>query len=90
MRKIRVSDGKLNTTGKRIAQLRQERNLSQNELAALLQLRGWNVHKNGISKIELGGRTTSEIELALLADALQVPLTDLIQDVMEHGVKLLL
>lgn len=90
MKKVRVSDGKLNTTGERIAELREARNLSQNDLAALLQLRGWNVHKNGISKIELGKRATSEIELALIADALQVPLTDVIQDVIKHGVTLLL
>ncbi len=89
MYKLRVKGDKLNTTGERIAELRVARNLSQNELAGLLQLRGWSVHKNTISQIEQGKRTTSEIDLSLIADALHVTIYDLIQGVAENGVNLM-
>lgn len=81
MKKLRTSDGKLNILGNRIAELRTAINESQNGLASLLQLQGWNVHKNAISQIEQGQRSISDIELILLARVLNVPLTDLFENI---------
>lgn len=84
MAKLRTSDGKLNVIGKRITELRQSMDLSQNDLARLLQLQGWSVHKNAISKIELGMRMVSDMELILLARVLKTAVSDLLCNEMDE------
>lgn len=80
-KKLRTPDGKLNFVGDRIAELRVSLGESQNGLARLLQLQGWNVHKNAISQIEQGKRTVSDIELILLARVLKTTVEALLQGV---------
>lgn len=80
MAKLTTSDGKRNVTGSRIAVLREAMGLSQNGLAGLLQLKGWNVHKNAISKIEQGLRSVSDLELILIASVLGTTARALLPD----------
>lgn len=80
-KKLRTPDGKLNCVGDRIAELRISLGESQNGLARLLQLQGWNVHKNAISQIEQGNRTVSDIELFLFARVLKTTVEALLQGV---------
>ena len=63
-----------NLIGKQIkeARLRHDPPLTQAELAVRLQLRGMNISRGGIAKIEMGVRKVSDIELVILAEILSV------------------
>ena len=67
MRKITTSDQK-NIIGSRIRQLRMARKLTQDELAARLQVNGYNFSKLTILRIELGKRLVTDIELKGLCE----------------------
>lgn len=84
MARLRTSDRKLNVVGNRIAELRKSMDLSQNELACLIQLQGWNVHKNAISKIEQGARAVSDMELILFARVLHTSIPNLLRDALNE------
>lgn len=47
--------------------------LTQEGLAARLQLLGWDIDRFGISRIERGVRQVTDKELLLLSEALSVP-----------------
>ena len=65
-------DGVCNTCGTRVYEARQKLNLSQEELAAKIQLRGHSLTQKAISRIESGARIVPDYEIPLLAEALQV------------------
>ena len=52
--------------------------VSQNDLAALLQVNGLDLDKNAIQRIECGKRFITDIELKAIAKALDVAYTDLL------------
>lgn len=56
-------DGRNNVVGVKIAQFRNELQISQRELADRLQLVGIDVDKNAIQRIEAGKRFVTDIEL---------------------------
>ncbi|MGI8430749.1 MAG: helix-turn-helix domain-containing protein, partial [Chthoniobacterales bacterium] len=58
-------------------QLRWARGLRQRDLAARLQIIGWNVSRVAVSKIESHLRCVADYELLLLAKALRVNVGDL-------------
>ena len=70
MRKITTSEQK-NIIGSRIRQLRMARKLTQDELAARLQVNGYNFSKLTILRIELGKRLVTDIELKGLCNSLK-------------------
>ena len=75
-----VIDGKNNICGKEIA---RRRNLltpyvSQNQLAAKLQLMGLDFHKNSIQQIESGRRYVTDIELIVFARFFDTSVDELI------------
>lgn len=72
MSKIRTKDGKKNIIGSLLIQLRKERSLSQRDLATLLQLAGYNLDKNVITRIETYQRYVSDLELKGLCEVLNV------------------
>ncbi len=78
MAKLTLPGSKRNLIGSVVASLRKAAGISQNELASRLQLQGWDVHKNAISKIEQGTRSVKDAELCLLAQALGIPAPDLL------------
>ena len=56
----------------RLARRRMSPPLSQVDLAARLQLLGWDIGRSGIAKIETGRRQVTDIEALHLARALGV------------------
>lgn len=68
---------KLNFLGKIIATKRKELRMSQNVLASQMQLKGINIGKNDISKIEGQNRTIKDYELIALKDILNIDLNNL-------------
>lgn len=69
--------GKLNFLGKIIATKRKELKLSQNMLASQMQLKGINIGKNDISKIETQNRTIKDYELIAIKDILNIDINNI-------------
>ena len=67
-----------NIIGKQLRRIRSERNLSQPGLAVLLQKRGLDFGRDIIARIESGVRWVGDFELMLIADALDVPVSELL------------
>lgn len=65
---------KLNFLGSVIAAKRKEMKMSQNTLASKMQLKGVNIGKNDISKLETQNRTIKDYELIALKDILNIDL----------------
>lgn len=70
--KIYKFNGKCNVSGERIRTEREKTKLSQEKLAAKLQLLGVDVTQKAISRIETGDRVVADYELIALAKALDV------------------
>jgi transcriptional regulator with XRE-family HTH domain len=66
-----------NLIGPQVRRLRVGAGLSQEALAAKLQLAGWDLSRGGLSKIEAGLRRVNDAELWMLAKVLSCPLLDL-------------
>lgn len=69
-----------NITGPQIRLARKKLHLTQEGLAARLQLAGLNHTRNTIAKIEVGARQLTDVELQFLADALEVSVAWLFQE----------
>ena len=65
-------DGKCNICGERVRLARERCGLSQEELAAKIQLNGHSLTQKAISRIEMGLRIVPDFEIPLLASALNV------------------
>ncbi len=59
--------GMKNVTGRRIKQLREERHLSQKAIVDMMNGMGHNITPSTISKIEMGKRGVSDVELLSFA-----------------------
>lgn len=70
--RLLLYEGKCNISGERIRMAREKRGLSQEELAAKIQLNGHSLSQKAISRIETGQRIVADYEIPLLADALKV------------------
>ena len=64
--------GRYNCSGKRIREQRKALHLSQEQLAARLQLAGLDATQNTITRIEAGLRVVPDFEIPFFADALGV------------------
>ena len=80
MFKLKTKDGHNNITGKRITALRHQKDISQRQLARMMQIAGFDVDHHFIRRIENGERFVTDIELVALARVLSVSITDLIDD----------
>lgn len=78
MFKIKAADGTNNLSGRKIAQVRKSRNLSQRKLAAKMQLMGFDVDHYFIRRVENGERFVTDIDLVLFSRALDVPISELL------------
>ena len=80
MYKNKARDGWNNIAGRSIRKhrLQMPGHVSQNDLAALLQVNGLDLDKNAIQRIECGKRFITDIELKAIAKALDVAYTDLL------------
>jgi transcriptional regulator with XRE-family HTH domain len=66
-----------NIVGPQVMLLRNERGWSQEKLATVCQLRGWDISRGVVARIEGGVRWVADFELLELAAALKVPVPDL-------------
>lgn len=67
----------MNAIGKNIKRIRERKQLTQEQLAARLSTLGWEVDRFLVSKIERGERQITDMQVILIADALQVKLKEL-------------
>lgn len=80
MKLYRYKDGKCNASGSRIRELREAAGLSQEQLAAKIQLAGLNLNQKAISRIETGERVVPDFELLYFSEALCVPVCSLLDE----------
>lgn len=78
MFKIKAADGTNNLCGKKIAQIRKDKKLSQRKLAAKMQLLGFDVDHYFIRRVENGERFVTDIDLVIFSRALEVPISEFI------------
>ena len=79
MKLYKHSNGKCNISGVKIRELREVSNLSQEQLAAKLQLAGLNLNQKAISRIETGERVVPDYELLFFAKIFNVSVLDLLK-----------
>ena len=70
--KIYDFNGSKNICGKRITEARKHLNLTQEALAARLQVEGINVERDSVSRMEIGTRFVADFELLTLCKVLGV------------------
>ena len=70
--KIYDFNGSKNVCGTRIKEARKKLKLSQEELAARLQVEGVNIERDSVSRIEIGTRFVADYELLVLCKILNV------------------
>lgn len=68
MRKCSKPDGNKNWVGKRIAELRKDRGMSQNDLAIKLQNYGVDIDKNAVQLLEHGHRYVRDMEFGVVCN----------------------
>lgn len=76
--KIYRHSGRCNASGEQVRAVRERSGLSQEQLAAKLQLAGLNLNQKAVSRIETGDRIVADFELEYLADALGVTIYNLL------------
>ncbi len=76
--KIYQFKGKCNISGSAIRRERERQRLSQEQLAARMQVEGIQLNQKAISRIETGGRVVADYELVHLARALEVVVLELL------------
>ena len=70
--KIYDYNGSKNICGERVKEARRKAGLSQENLAAKLQLEGVIIERDSVSRIEIGTRFVADYELATLCKILNV------------------
>ena len=83
MSRPRTENGKKNLISQRLIALRKEHGLSQRELAYKLQLEGYDIDKNVITRIETNKRYVTDLEIKAFAQVFHVTYEFLI-DGKEH------
>lgn len=72
MPKPRTQSGEKNLISQRLIALRGKQGLSQRDLAQKLQLAGYDMDKNAITRIETNKRYVTDLELKALSEVLGV------------------
>ncbi|MCI8294976.1 MAG: helix-turn-helix transcriptional regulator [Lachnospiraceae bacterium] len=72
MKLYRHVNGKCNISGTAIRELREAAGLSQEQLAARLQLAGLSLNQKAVSRIETGDRVVPDFELLYFAQVFNV------------------
>ncbi len=78
MFKIKAADGTNNLSGKKIAEIRKSKKLSQRKLATKMQLLGFDVDHYFIRRVENGERFVTDIDLVIFAKALEIDISDIL------------
>lgn len=80
MPKPQSSSGKKNLISTNLIKLRREHNLSQRDLAHELQLAGFDMDKNVITRIETQKRYVTDIEIKKLCEVLHTSFEELTKE----------
>lgn len=83
MYKNKIGD-KNNISGPAIKKLHLEKGWSQRELADILQLKGLDVDKNAIQRIEARKRFVTDIELVYFAKVFEVDYRELLEEELDN------
>ena len=67
----------MNVIGPQVKHLREQNNMTQEELTAQCNLLGWNISRGTLAKIESRVRRVTDSEVALMAEALKVEISEL-------------
>lgn len=78
MPKPKASTGEKNLISQRLIELRRQHNMSQRLLAYQLQLNGYDMDKNVITRIETNKRYVTDIELCALAKVFNISCEELV------------
>jgi len=70
--KIYDFNGSKNICGERVKEARKKLKLSQESLAAKLQIEGVNIERDSVSRIEIGTRFVADYEIVALCKILNV------------------
>lgn len=70
--RLLMLDGRANVCGERVKAARERQGISQENLAAKIQLNGLSLTQKAVSRIETGFRIVPDYEIPLLAEALKV------------------
>ncbi len=68
-----------NICGHNVRKYREQKKLSQDQLAAKLQTEGLGVNQNSISRVETGKRIVADFELQALSKVLNVSIDSLLE-----------
>ncbi len=82
--KILRYHGRNNLCGRRIRQARERLGITQEQLAARMQVREVLVNQKAVSRMENGERVVTDYELKALAETLQVSLKWLLEEAPEE------
>lgn len=80
MFKLKTAVGSNNICGCNLIRIRHEKNISQRQLAKMMQLAGYDVDHHFIRRIETGERFVTDIELVAMSKVLNVDIIELIDD----------
>lgn len=78
--KVYDYNGRKNLCGDRVRQARVKLKLTQEELAARLQVAGVTIERDSVSRIEKGTRFVADFELVVLAKVLKVDINWLVEE----------
>jgi transcriptional regulator with XRE-family HTH domain len=70
----------MNIIGPQIKRLREQNNMTQEELTAQCNLLGWNISRGTLAKIESQVRRVTDSEVALIAKVLKVDISELYEE----------
>lgn len=73
----KTKDGRNNVCGKLVAEKRIALKISQQKLSNKLQLKGLDIDKNAIQRIECGKRFVTDIELLTIMEVLDFTIEDI-------------
>lgn len=78
MKLYKCHTGKCNISGQKIRELREAAEMSQEQLAAKIQLLDHNINQKAISRIETGDRVVPDFELLYFSKIFDVSVYDLL------------
>ena len=70
--------GESNIIGKKVTERRNELNIKQKDLLAMLQVKGIDINSSSLSKLEGQVRSVSDYELKAIAEVLEIDVKDLL------------
>ncbi len=73
----RPDDGRNNIVGKKVAQLRKAKKISQRQLSDDLGAIGLKIDKNAVQRIESGQRFVTDVELVKIAEVFNVSISEM-------------